>query len=93
MTTQHLALVRFPWFNRAIREALGADQIGEHHIKPRADSHGPVDVSLVLDAGSEREARFRIARALPSGLMPWPGEVLDPPDDGRGYIRICARTA
>jgi hypothetical protein len=93
MSRTHHALVRFPWFSRAIREALGADQIGEHHIKPHADSDAPVDVSVVLDARSEQEARVRIALALSDVLTVPSCEVLHPPDDGRGYIRICARTA
>jgi hypothetical protein len=86
----HYALVRFPWFSRSIREALGAEYIGEHRIELQTDSREPVDVCVVLDASSEVEARERISRAL-AAIMTVPScEVLHPPADGRGYIRICA---
>ena len=86
--TRHHALVRFPWFRHALREALGAEQIGEHRIELEPDSDTPVEVALVLDAANEHDARMRIARAL-ARLMPWPFEESSPPDDGRAYVLIC----
>jgi hypothetical protein len=83
------ARLSLPWLTRDVREALAAEQIGEHRLVMQPDSCGPVELTVVLDAANEREARVRIARSLGELMTVLPFDAAGSPADGRGCVRIC----